>query len=343
MRFLSAALLLVAYANAALATPWHLGAMNAPSNLTPPPGRPVVIAIIDDGLHLSHPDIAPFLWRNAGEIPANGVDDDGNGYVDDVHGWDAADDDPLAQPESRWDGQHGTHLATAVTELARRAYGSAAPRHLRLLPIKVTSDHDPNRELSAAYPALDYARTAGADIVLAAWAIDRISTQNEARLARLVASGALVIAAAGNEALDRAAFPAAVPGVLAVAAINAAGARWTNSNFGEFVDLAAPGENIFAPDPLWPQRLRSANGTSLAAALTAGAAALVRRQHPGFSAAEVSTCLLTGSAPLTRPLARTPLGAGALDVAGALTCASALPHAVSGRPRASGWPAARLR
>jgi hypothetical protein len=101
----------------------------------------VIIAIVDDGVRASHRDIQPFIWKNPQEVEGDGVDDDGNRFVDDVYGWDISDQDNVATPpDYRDDLYHGTHLAGIVTQIARAAYGEQAPDLVRIMPVKALAD-----------------------------------------------------------------------------------------------------------------------------------------------------------------------------------------------------------
>ncbi len=121
---------------------WFLDSIHAPWRLEPPPAeRSVVIAIVDDAVRISHRDLQGFIWRNRKEIP-NGIDDDANGYVDDLRGWDVADwDNTVAPPDSRPEFfYHGTHLAGIVARIARRAYGDGAADRIKIMPVKSMAD-----------------------------------------------------------------------------------------------------------------------------------------------------------------------------------------------------------
>src|SRR5579862_9193949 len=129
---------------------WFLNDVRVPRKLVPRASqKPVVIAIVDDAVRISHRDLAGFIWTNPKEIPGNGIDDDGNGYVDDIHGWDVADDDgDVGAPPGRTDLYHGTHLAGIVTTIARAAYGDAAPRLVKIMPVKTIADNSPTTYLA---------------------------------------------------------------------------------------------------------------------------------------------------------------------------------------------------
>ncbi len=122
---------------------WFLDGIHAPQRIhSRSAERALVIAIVDDGVRISHRDLQGFIWRNRKEIPANGIDDDGNGYVDDVHGWDVSDgDNTVTPPDNRLeDFYHGTHLAGVVTQIVRRAYGDSAAERIQIMPVKSLAD-----------------------------------------------------------------------------------------------------------------------------------------------------------------------------------------------------------
>lgn len=119
----------VAYSQPAPDGEWYLSRLNIPQNRAPATGKKeVVIAIVDDGVRTTHQDLKDFIWTNPKEIPRNHIDDDGNSYIDDVHGWDVSDNDnTIAPPPDRLaEYPHGTHLAGIVTRIARTYFGDSA-------------------------------------------------------------------------------------------------------------------------------------------------------------------------------------------------------------------------
>jgi subtilisin family serine protease len=251
----------------------------------------VVVAVIDDGVDFGHPDLAARAWTNPGEAGAkatNGIDDDGNGYVDDVHGWDFCNDDnTLHDPEA--DG-HGTHVAgTIAASLDGAGVVGVAPG-ISVMALKFIDDSwDCGRD-DMAVRAIDYAASFGVRIINASWGGPRPSAVLDAAIAE---SGALLVAAAGNSGadLDRTGgvrfYPASstLPNVIAVGAIDQRGARASFSNFGATsVDIVAPGTNVLSTYPAYagcpsPCYAWSA-GTSMAAPHVSGVAALVGSHRP---------------------------------------------------------------
>jgi len=216
----------------------------------------VVVAVIDSGLDFSHPDLAGNVWANAGEIPENGVDDDGNGYVDDVRGWDFVYDDNAPAPNDA--GGHGTHVAGTIA-----AAGSPDPSgsegtgvvgvswQARIMSLR-TLDAYGAGDTADAVLAFEYADAMGADIINCSWGGTGYS---QALKDAIDASSALVVCAAGNSGSDADAlphYPAAYdsPNIVSVAATDADDNLAAFSNYGAVsVDVAAPGVNIYSCAP----------------------------------------------------------------------------------------------
>jgi hypothetical protein len=245
----------------------------------------VRVAVIDTGIDYYHPDVAANVWVNPGEIPGNGRDDDANGYVDDAHGYDFVSDD--SDPMD--DQSHGTHVAGIIGAAGDNRIGVAGVCwRASLMALKAFDDRGEGT-VAGVIAALDYAVANGARVINASWGqTDKSRALQEAVTAAWEA-GALIVAAAGNERTDIAPFPAAYDPVLAVAALNAAGQRAVFSNFGPFVDLAAPGEAVLGPTP--NARYDLLSGTSMAAPHVSGVAALLLAVRPEFTNEEVANIL----------------------------------------------------
>src|ERR1039457_5698744 len=109
-------------------------------------GVVVKVAVVDDGFRLSHKNLRDFIYTNEKEIPENFQDDDGNGYIDDVHGWDISDNDnDVSVPKGKENKYyHGTYIAGIITAVFKKCYGDEASRYLKIIPVKVLSDHADN-------------------------------------------------------------------------------------------------------------------------------------------------------------------------------------------------------
>lgn len=294
-----------------------------------PAGRPIIVAIVDDGFRLDHVELKPFWSVNPREIPGNGVDDDHNGRVDDALGWDIADGDADVQPAADRLGvqDHGTHLASVVARVARAAWGDRAPELLRIVPIKAMSDAGEHPILVGGYDGVAAAVALGADVVLTAWAVGHVDPGERNTLDAAVASGVLIIAAAGNMGSGEPQYPAAHPDVLSVAAAQSVdvsghvGHRLPRSSWGSEVDLVAPGFEVAGADARTTDQARLLSGTSPAAALVAGLGAVLWREHPGWTRDTLVAALRTSAVTVAwdDERAAAGMGAGVVDPAAALT------------------------
>ena len=285
-------------------------------------GNPIVVAIVDDGMRGTHERIQPFLWRNPGEVPFNGVDDDENGFVDDVAGWDVSDDDPnTTPPPTRLEEfYHGTHLAGVVAQMANRVLGEEAHNYIKILPVKSISDYSQRSYLKEGYKGIEYAVSVGADIILCAWNVGRIKADEARILQQAAQKGCFVVGAAGNYPDNKEVFPAAYETVFAVAGLDRINQKMPESNYGTFVDLSAPGVDILGAGTVSDQAVLFKTGTSQASAIVACAAALLKVLHPHYTRLEMEMALKNVSQPLAmdNPLWNARLGSGRLDVAATL-------------------------
>jgi subtilisin family serine protease len=274
-----------------------------------------LIAVIDTGVDYNHPDLAANIWTNSAEIPNNGVDDDHNNYIDDIHGWDFAngDNDPFD------DNLHGTHVAGTIGAVGNNGVGVAGVNwHVKIMPVKFLSG-DGSGTLANALSAILYAANNKAKVMNNSWGGGGFSQALLDAIEYADSKGALFVAAAGNDGTDNdqiANYPSNydAPNVIAVAAIDHNGslAIWDTggggggcgcqscgnvvgapgSNFGATtVDLAAPGKGILSTTP--NNGYTSLQGTSMATPHVAGVAGLVFSQFPGWTHLQVKERLLS--------------------------------------------------
>lgn len=304
---------------------WFLENIQAPQNIPPAPKKEkVVIAIVDDGVRISHRDLIEFIWKNPNEIPDNGIDDDGNGYTDDIHGWDVSDNDNTVTPPPYRlkDFYHGTHIAGIVTQIANRAYGDAASQHIQIMVVKSLADRADRPYIKDGYRGIEYAMEAGADIIICSWGVGHISPEESDILNKARKQGILIVASAGNIPEERDQFPAAHDAALAVAALDQNDLKIEKSSYGQFIDLSAPGIDIQSASVLSDTGYKKREGTSLSAPMVASGAALVKLQNPGFSPDQIEACLKSSVQTIDNANSEYPakLGAGKLNIKGAVKC-----------------------
>jgi serine protease len=281
-----------------------------------------VVADIDTGMDYNHPDLAANVWTNPGEIAGNSIDDDGNGYVDDVHGWDFANND-----NDPFDGNgHGTHTAGTIGAVGNNGVGVAGVNwNVKLMPLKFLSDSG-SGSTSAAISALNYAVARGAKVSNNSWGGGGFSQGLYDAINNARAIGHLFIAAAGNGGSDQVGdnndttpfYPASytLDNLIAVAAIDSGDNRASFSNYGATgVDLGAPGVSILSTTPNNSYAYYS--GTSMATPHVAGVVALVYALNPGWTYAQVRDRVFSTVRPVASMSGNTVTG-GVLDASAAV-------------------------
>ncbi|MBL9139197.1 MAG: S8 family serine peptidase [Verrucomicrobiales bacterium] len=306
----------------------------------------LVVAILDTGIQLDHPDLAANLWRNDRETPGNGRDDDANGMVDDIYGADFVDGD--GDPSD--DAGHGTHVAGTIGAVGNNSRGVVGVCwQIRLMSVRV-GKADGFGATDALVGAFDYVvaqrqRGVNVRVINCSWGGSFPSAALREAIARAGAAGILVVCAAGNDRQDNDALPSYptgydVPEVLSVAASTSCDDRAVFSNFGRTtVDLAAPGAGILSTYR-GGERYALLSGTSMAAPHVAGAAALVLSRRGDLTTSQLRDLLLATVDPVSAWSNRVVSG-GRLNVARALAEAAKptlpsgpKPSPISGRLKA---------
>lgn len=274
---------------------WNLNAIGAPEAWAAGySGQGVTVAVIDTGVDLDHPDLVHNLFVNPGEVPGNGIDDDGNGFVDDVHGYDFADRDANPDDESG----HGTHVAGTIAA-TRNGFGATgvAP-DAKILPVRVLGSNGTG-STSAVAAGIRYAANLGADIINLSLG-GGYSGAIDAAIDYARSLGSLIVAAAGNESAAIPSFPARFSAsdsnVISVGAINSSGALagFSNDVGGSgAIQVDAPGVGIFST--YVGGGYASLSGTSMASPHVAGLAALMLSSNPNLTSPAIRELLATGT------------------------------------------------
>ena len=248
----------------------------------------VIVAVIDTGVDYNHLDLRNNIWTNPAEIPDNGKDDDGNGYVDDVYGWDCVgnDNDPMD------DNGHGTHVAGIVAAENNKIGGVGIAYNCKVMVIKAgnSSGYFNNSDIAEA---IQYAYMNGASVINMSFGGTQISMAVEDALQEAY-NTCILVAAAGNDGacnqpgcicpIVKVSYPAALPYVIGVMSVNPDGDSVSSfSNYDHYpynnieYEVYAVGESVYST---WPNnKYATLNGTSMAAPMVAGIAALLRSYY----------------------------------------------------------------
>lgn len=340
---------------------WYLSRIKAPVAWEKISSSPnIVIAVIDAGVQIDHPDLKANIWINRGEITNNKIDDDGNGFIDDINGWDFVQDTPDPSPkfDEGWTESgisHGTMVAGIIAATGNNRQGIAGLTwRAQIMPLRALNDKGEGR-IGAVVRAIDYAVHNGADIINLSFVGFNYSQALQEAIQRAYNAGTIVVAAAGNEQKDGAGYntdkhpiyPACYDGkngenmVIGVAATDALDQKATFSSYGfKCVDIAAPGVSFFSTityggnpvdrdkyyDGFW-------SGTSMAAPVISGSLALIAEINPQLKPSEIINILLQSSDNISRlnPNYLGQLGEGRVNLERALNVAQERLYARLGR------------
>lgn len=276
--------------------------------------RNVIVAVIDTGVDYTHEDLAANMWTNTNEV-VNGIDDDENGFIDDVKGWDFInhDNNPMD------DNGHGTHVSGTIGAVGNNGIGVVGVNwQVKIMPLKFGSANGFGTNADAI-SAIQYAILMGADIMSNSWGSGAFSQSLKDAVTAANNAGILFVAGAGNgnPGTDNdinAFYPASydVPNVISVAATDYNDAKAGFSNYGaNTVHLGAPGVNIYSTVPNNGYGYKS--GTSMATPHVAGAAALLLSSNPALSQLDLKNKILIASDPIISMQGKTISG-GRLNV-----------------------------
>ncbi|KAF4671063.1 Suppressor of the cold-sensitive snRNP bioproteinsis mutant brr1-1 [Perkinsus chesapeaki] len=278
----------------------------------------LVVALIDSGIDYTHPDLANNIWVNPGEIPGDGIDNDGNGYIDDVNGWDFHGD--TANPMDQYG--HGTHVGGILAAQGNNGRGvTGVSWKVSIAPLRFLNEKGKGY-LSSALEAIDYAISMNIKLSVNSWSCTGCSVPTlETAVRRAGDAGHLFVASSGNKQNDNDVTPTIPCGfnldnIICVAATDSKDIMLSNSNYGATtVDIAAPGGSIYSTKPSNTYAYMS--GTSMATPMVAGAAALMLAVRPQATAAQIKASILSSAKPVAGLNGKCVSG-GRLDVFGAL-------------------------
>ncbi len=290
-------------------------------------GEGIVVAVIDTGIDYNHPDIRANIWTNPRETPGNGIDDDRNGFVDDVRGWDFVGSNaaaPVPDNDPADVNGHGSHVAGTIAAEGDNNLGVVGVAwHAKVMAVRALDDGGLGYDSTLA-EAIVYAADSGADVINASWGRSGTSQVLADAIGYAHSLGVVFVAAAGNDSMDAGEFvPANVATAIAVSALGPVDEVASFSNRGVKVELAAPGVDIFSLQS-GSGGYVTKSGTSMAAPHVSGAAALILAKHPAYTQEQVRQALRFSATDLG-PLGRdSSFGYGLVNPAGALTITTPL-------------------
>jgi hypothetical protein len=279
-------------------------------------GGTVKVGIVDTGIDPSHVELIDQIAYNLND-PVNGIDDDGDGFIDNYMGWNMAENNYNVTADIN---PHGVGVAGIVAAKANNGIGMAgvAP-NVKILPVKIMNNRG---LLSSSYEGVVYAAEQGCKIIVCSWG-GVLPDQLGREVTQYVTNelGALVVAAAGNSRNENLYYPASYPGVVSVLASNSFNHKWEGSTYGHRIDIAAPGQNIFST--AFGNTYSTTSGTSNAAPIVAGVASVISFLRPHLSPAQLlaqmkATAMWMDTLPANVPF-QDKLGAGRVDMFRALS------------------------
>lgn len=308
---------------------WGIQKIGSSSAWDTSTGAGVVVAVVDTGIDYNHPDLAANVWMNTKEIAGNGIDDDGNGYVDDVLGWDfigSTYQNPTQGNNPIDHFGHGTHVAGTIAAVGNNGIGVIGVAfQAHVMAVKGLDDSGYGLD-STLGPAIIYAANNGAEVISNSWAGQGSSQTIADAVSYAYSLGAVIVAAAGNNSDDaRKYYPANLPQVITVAATDHNDYTAYFSNWGSKIDVAAPGVDILSlraagtsmGTPVDAYYTR-ADGTSMATPHVSGLAALLLSGNPQYSNEDVRQAIRTSANDLSTPGFDLDYGYGRINASAAV-------------------------
>ncbi|MBC8478363.1 S8 family serine peptidase, partial [bacterium] len=346
---------------------WGLERVEAPSAWVEADGNGVVLAVIDTGIDWTHPDLQENIWFNLGEDngngtpfqydpeegwlldpqDANGIDDDGNGLVDDVIGFDFTDAPEFPAPgdylepdrDPADEHRHGTIVASVAGAVTGNSIGIAAVAPgVTVMPLRAGNSLGFLQEDDVA-AAIIYATLNGAQVINMSFGDTEVAPILHDVIQYASSRGVVMVASTGNDGSSQLHFPSAWPEVISVGAVTSAGYRWQLSNYGLNLDLVAPGDSILAAIP--GAGYAAFSGTSLAAPFVSGAVAILLDAVPTRTPTLLKNILRTSAVDIGPPGYDNEYGAGILNIPAALATPVTTVVSIAEPAAGSRWQPAR--
>jgi serine protease len=291
----------------------------------------VYVGIVDSGSDLDHPDLSANIKRNYAD-PIDGVDNDANGYVDDLNGWDfggadynniISDNNPNCLGANT---NHGSHVSGDASAVTNNGTGVAGPGFkCKLLIVKTSADNDTRGPGGTAYilkgyEGIVYAADRGCAVINCSWGGGAAGAfEQDAINYATLNKNSLVVCAAGNDNSNAPHYPSALKYVISVASTNSSDVRSSFSNYGTTIDVSAPGSSIYST--VYNNNYATFDGTSMASPIAAGVAAIIKSHFPSYTALQVGEKLRVTADNIngTNPSYVDMLGKGRVNMHRALT------------------------
>lgn len=271
---------------------WYFKNINMKTSWSTTQGIEKNIAIIDNGVRYTHEDLRTRIMIST-EVSNDGIDNDGNGYIDDYYGWDVADNDADPSPRSKPNNpppgieknalyaSHGTHVAGIVAAADNNIGVASLGINNRILCIKAHRSAELNdRMLTNVADAFAYAIHKKVDIINCSFGVSEFDTTLKELIEEAISAGIIVVAAAGNRGTDAPMYPAAYDGVIAVGATDKENKKAAYSNFGDYIDVMAPGDDILSTVATGDSQYATMSGTSMAAPIVSSLIGLILSKEP---------------------------------------------------------------
>jgi len=256
-------------------------------------GSSVTIALIDTGISASHEDLSGKLWTNSREVPNNGVDDDNNGYIDDISGYNFLQNNNNLSDNNG----HGTSVASIVAATTNNNKGIAGINwNAKIMVLKALNSLG-GGEYSHVVSAIRYAVDNGARVINMSFGTYINNSDLESAVNYAISRGVTVVAAAGNNNQEKLLYPASYVDVIAVGAVDSAGARASFSNYGGNLDIMAPGVNVTAAYFERSDAYAKYSGTSYASAQVTGVVSLMLSKRLDLTPAQIESFLKVTATP----------------------------------------------